>query len=223
MDKLDFRVGTLRDYLPDEAYQVACERAQRKVFADGDTLHSRGDTSPRLCIVADGAVRLGRFRPDGSFNLVTVLGIGGHFGDLGLQRAAYTHDGFAVGRCEIYVIKAKVLDDLLRTQPGFALGIWRCNTARLNAVLELYDDALTLGVTARLAKVIHIHMGYGELPDGVACRQRDFAELLGVSEVSIGNALRELEQAGLVATGYRCVRVPDQARLQDWLRKSAAI
>ena len=92
MDKLDFRVGTLRDYLPDEAYRVACERAQRKVFADGETLHSRGDASPRLCIVADGAVRLGRFRPDGSFNLVTVLGTGGHFGDLGLQRAAYTHD-----------------------------------------------------------------------------------------------------------------------------------
>ena len=223
MDRLDFRVGTLRDYLPDEAYKAACECARRKKFADGDALHLRGDTSPRLCIVAKGAVRIGRFRPDGSFNLVTVLGVGGHFGDIGLQRAAYTHDGFAVGNCEIYLIEAEVLDDLLRNQPGFALGIWRCNTARLNAVLELYDDALTLGVTARLAKVIHIHMGCGELADGVACRQRDFAELLGVTEVSIGNALKELEKAGLVETGYRYVRVPDKAKLEAWLRKSAAI
>ncbi len=223
MDILDFRVGTLRDYLPDDAYRAACERARGKKFADGDALHLRGDTSPRLCIVANGGVRLGRFRPDGSFNLVTVLGVGGHFGDIGLQRAAYSHDGFAVGNCEIHLIEADVLDDLLRNQPGFALGIWRCNTARLNAVLELYDDALTLGVTARLAKVIHIHMGCGELADGVACRQRDFAELLGVTKVSIGNALKELEKAGLVETGYRYVRVPDKARLQTWLRKSAAI
>ncbi len=223
MDNLDFRVGTLRDYLPAEAYQVACERAQRKVFEDGETLHSRGDVSPRLCIVADGSVRLGRFRPDGSFNLVTVLGPGGHFGDIGLHSAAYTHDGFAVGHCELHVIKAHVLDDLLRHQPGFALGIWRCNTARLNAVLELYDDALTLSVSARLAKVIYIHCGCGELDDGVACRQRDFAELLGVSEVAIGNALKELVKAGLVTTGYRCVKVPDKARLREWLREAAAI
>jgi len=223
MDILDFRVGTLRDYLPDGVYKAACESARQKKFADGEALHLRGDTAPRLCIVTKGAVRLGRFRPDGSFNLVTVLGVGGHFGDIGLQRAAYTHDGFAVGDCEIHLIEAEALDDLLRNQPGFALGIWRCNTARLNAVLELYDDALTLGVTARLAKVIHIHMGCGELADGVACRQRDFAELLGVTEVSIGNALKELEKSGLVETGYRYVKVPDKTRLQAWLRNSAAI
>ncbi|MEO1151786.1 MAG: Crp/Fnr family transcriptional regulator [Pseudomonadota bacterium] len=223
MDRLDFRVGTLLDYLPEQTYRAVCEKAHRKTFSDGNMLHLRGDRSPRLCIVANGTVRLGRFHPDGSFNLVTELGVGGHFGDIGLQHAAYTHDGIAVGDCEIYVIEADVLDELLRSQPGFALGIWRCNTARLNAVLELYDDALTLGVTARLAKVIHIHVGCGALADGVACRQRDFAELLGVTEVSIGNALKDLEKAGLVETGYRCVRVPDTAKLEAWLLKSAAI
>lgn len=223
MDRLDFRVGTLLDYLPEETYRAVCERAYRKRFADGEMLHLRGDTSPRLCIIAAGTVRLGRHHLDGSFNLVTELGVGGHFGDIGIQHAAYTHDGIAVGDCEINVIEAELLDELLRNEPGFALGIWRCNTARLNAVLGLYDDALTFGATVRLAKVIHIHIGNGELTDGVACRQRDFADLLGVSEVSIGTALKELEKAGLVETGYRCVKVPDKAKLQSWLRESGAI
>ncbi len=223
MDRLDFRIGTLLDYLPEETYRAVCERAHRKRFTDGEMLHLRGDSEPRLCIVASGRVRLGRYHPDGSFNLVTELGVGGHFGDIGIQHAAYTHDGIAVGDCEINVIEADLLDALLRNEPGFALGIWRCNTARLNAVLGLYDDALTFGVTVRLAKVIYIHMGSGELPDGVACRQRDFADLLGVSEVSIGNALKELEKMGVVETGYRCVKVPDKAKLETWLRASGAI
>lgn len=223
MDRLDFRVGTLLDYLPVETYRAVCEKAYRKIFSDGEVLHMRGDTSPRLCIVSAGRVRLGRYHPDGSFNLVTELGVGGHFGDIGIQHAAYTHDGIAVGDCEIYVIEAELLDELLRNEPGFALGIWRCNTARLNAVLGLYDDALTFGVTVRLAKVIYIHIGSGELTDGVACRQRDFADLLGVSEVSIGNALKDLEKAGLVETGYRCVKVPDRGKLQTWLHQAGAI
>lgn len=222
MDVLDFRIAPLRDYLPDKTYREACDRAHLKNYKDGQSLHARGDASPRLCIVAEGAVRLGRVRPDGSFNLVSVLGVGGHFGDVSLQRAVYTHDGYAAGDCEVFVVNAALLEDLLRNLPGFALGLWKCNTARLNALLELYDDARTLDVTARLAKVIYVHTGRGKLKDGVACRQRDLAELIGVSEVSIGNALKELSDAELVEPGYRCVKVPNKAKLKAWLRSTGA-
>lgn len=183
----------------------------------------RGDPSPRLCIVADGAVRIGRIRPDGSFNLVSVLGVGGHFGDVGLQREANTHDSYALGNCEIFVIESALLEEMLSNQLGFALGLWRCNTERLHAILELYDDARTLGIVARLAKVIYIHAGRGEFEDGVACRQRDLADLLGVSEVSVANALKALENAGLIKKGYRCVCVPSMASLKAWLQINNAI
>ena len=223
MDILDFRIRPLRDYLPDEAYREVCQRAPRRKFQDGDSMHTRGDTSPRVCIVANGAVRIGRIRPDGSFNLVSVLGVGGHFGDVGLQRAANTHNSYAIGNAEVFVIEAELLEDLLSNQPGFALGLWRCNTDRLHAILELYDDVRTLGIVVRLAKIIHIHAGRGELDDGVACRQRDLADLLGVTEVSVANALKTLEGAGLVKKGYRCVTVPSMEKLEMWLRSNNAI
>jgi CRP-like cAMP-binding protein len=223
MDILDFRIGTLRDFLPDDVYRDVCQRAPRRKFSDGQSLHRRGDPSPRLCIVAEGAVRIGRVRPDGSFNLVCVLGVGGHFGDVGLQCEANTHDSYAVGHCEIFVLESALLEDILCHQPGFSLGLWRCNTARLHALLELYDAARTFGVLARLAKILYIHTGRGDLENGVNCRQRDLADLLGVSEVSIGNALKVLENSGLIKNGYRCVLVPNKPNLESWLKKQNVI
>lgn len=223
MDLFDFRVRPLREYVSVAVYDEVCRRARRRKFPDGELLHMRGDNSPRLCIVAAGAVRIGRVRPDGSFNLVSVLGVGSHFGDVGLQRAVNTHDSYAHGDCELLIIEAAMLENLLESQPGFALGLWRCSTARLEALLELYDDVRTLSVEVRLAKVIYLHAGRGDLADGIACRQRDFAELLGVTEVSIGVALKALGRAGLIENGYRCVKVPDKQNLGAWLESNNAI
>jgi len=222
MDLLDFGLKALSDYLSEAVKRGIAQRAQRRLFADGQEMHARGDDGARLCIIVTGAARFGRFQHDGSFKLLTMLGPGAHYGDVALQRREFTQSVFAVGHSEVDVLEASALDELLNEQSGLAIALWRCNTARLNAVLELYDDARTLPVAARLAKVVYVHMGRGDIPDGVACLQRDLAALLGVSQVSIGNALRELERAGLVKAGYGKVMVPDKAKLKLWLRKSGA-
>lgn len=222
MDRLDFGLKPLSDYLSEAVAAEVRRRAKRRSFADKQALHTRGDDQARLCIVVDGKVRFGRFQHDGSFKLLAMLGPGAHYGDVALQRQAFTQNVYACGRAEIDVIDAAMLETLLRDLPELAVALWRCNTARLNAVLELYDDARTLTVTARLAKVIYVHLGRGALANGVACLQSDLAELLGVSKVSVGKAMRDLEQAGLVQSGYRQIIVPNKSKLKAWLRKSGA-
>ncbi|NWH07308.1 MAG: Crp/Fnr family transcriptional regulator [Alphaproteobacteria bacterium] len=222
MDLLDFGLKPLRDHLSEAVKGEVRRRAQRRRFEDKQALHMRGDDEARLCIVASGMVRFGRFQHDGSFKLLAMLGPGAHYGDVALQRHAFTQNVYALGPTEIDVIDAAALEILLRDQPELAVALWRCNTARLNAVLELYDDARTLNVTARLAKVIYVHMGRGEVANGVACLQRDLAELLGVSKVALGNAMRDLERAGLVQSGYRRIIVLNKAKLKSWLRTSGS-
>jgi CRP/FNR family cyclic AMP-dependent transcriptional regulator len=222
VDLLDFGLKPLSDYFSEVLKREVRRRALRRSFEDKQALHLRGDDDARLCIVASGMVRFGRFQNDGSFKLLAMLGPGAHYGDVALQRQTFTQNVYAVGRTAIDVIDAAALERLLREQPELALALWRCNTARLNAVLELYDDARTLNVTARLAKVIYVHTGRGELANGVACLQSDLAELLGVSKVAVGTAMRELERAGLVQSGYRQVIVPNKSKLKAWLRRSGA-
>lgn len=223
MDLLDFCITPLREFLPDLTYDEVCRRAQRMTFRDGQALHARGDDVVRLCMVQEGAVRFGRFRQEGMFNMLAMIGPGAHFGDIAQQRSTRTNNAYAIGDTVVGFIEASIFEDLLKNVPSFTEGLRQANTARLSALLELYDDARSLGVTVRLGKLVYIHAGRGELADGVACLQRDLAELLGVSLVSIGTALKELEKEGLVETGYRCVRVPDKARLKAWLLKSGAV
>lgn len=222
MDLLDFGLKPLCDYLSEVVKGELRRRSQRRRFEDGQAVHMRGDSEARLCVVAAGMVRFGRFQHDGSFKLLATLGPGAHYGDVALQRQAFTQNVHALGRTEIDVIDAVSLETLLSDQPELAIALWHCNTARLNAVLELYDDARTLNVTARLAKVIYVHTGRGKLANGVACLQRDLAELLGVSRVAVGKAMRELESAGLVQSGYRQIIVPNKGKLKSWLRRSGA-
>lgn len=222
MDVLDFALKPLTAYLSKDAIEATRVRANQVTFQDGESLQMRGDKSARLCLVRQGAVRLGRFQHDGAFTMVSMVGAGGHFGDVGLHRTKQTHDVHAVGAAEIDVIDAAVLEDLLEHEPGFAAALWRCNTARLNAMMELYEDARTLTIPQRLAKVLYLHRGRGSVPDGIACVQRDLAALLGVTQVSIGTAIKELESQRLANAGYRCIKVPDKKRLGIWLRKTGA-
>jgi len=220
MDLLDFGLKPLSDYLPKDVMIEVRRRSQRRGFKDGQAMHMRGDDEPRLCIIAAGRVRFGRFQNDGSFKLLSMLGPGAHYGDVALERRTFTQNVYALGRTEVDVIDAATLESLVRDHPGLASALWRCNTVRLSAVLELYDDATTLSVTARLAKVIYVHTGRGEMANGVACLQRDLADLLGVSKVAVGKAMRDLEMTGLVQSGYRQIIVPNKSRLKAWLRKS---
>lgn len=223
MDLLDFGIPPLRHYMPEKVYRAALSRSHRVKYSDGQAMHARGDEGPRLSIIADGAVRVGRFHFDGSFNLLSTLGPGAHFGDVGLQRRSFTQNVYAAGDCEVDVIATPILEELIESDAAFAAGLWRCATIRLDTVLGLYHDARSLPVVVRLAKIIHVHLGHGSISDGVACLQRDLAELLGVSQVSVGTALKELEKAGLVEPGYRSIRVPDKARLEAWLATKGAL
>lgn len=222
MDVLDFALKPLSAYIPDETFAELRARSNRISFTHGECLQRRGDQSVRLCLVNKGAVRLGRFQHSGAFTMITMVGPGAHFGDVGLRRRAQTHDVHAVGDVEIDVINGSDLEALLTRLPDLGAGLWRCNTDRMNALMELYEDARTLSIPQRLAKLLYVHVGRGEMPDGVACLQRDLAALLGVTHVSISTALRELESADLIAARYRCIEVPNKERLGVWLRNAGA-
>jgi len=58
-----------------------------------------------------------------------------------------------------------------------------------------------------------------EDPALVECNQANLAFTLGVSRVSIGKALAQLQRANLLVLGYRTIKIADRAMLKRWLEK----
>lgn len=190
-------------------------RATRAVFADGQLIHARGDPDGRLCLVLEGAVRLGRLRRDGGLALLATVAEGHHFGHFPIPGIdARSHDAVAEGRTVLAYLARARLVDLMRETPELGVALLEIATHRLAVTTEFYDDVRRLTPAERLAKLLlRAAPGGGE----VACTQAQLAQTLGVSEVTLGKALRLLSQAGIAEPGYGLVRVPDSARLAAWM------
>jgi CRP-like cAMP-binding protein len=136
------------------------------------------------------------------------------FGDL-----PRTHDATAVGATVIDSLDHARVDRLLIEAPELWRILMVATTKRLHDALELLDDFRRLPLPALTAKLLLTLPPSKEDAALVACNQADLAFTLGVSRVSIGKALAQLQKANLLVLGYGAIRIRDRAALQRWLAK----
>lgn len=194
-------------------------------YVDGQIIHSRGDKKPGLSIVKSGAVRVGTIGLDGSFQTVSVLGVGQSFGEhtvlAGLPR---THDVSAAGSAEIYQMTAPVFMRLVEAHAELTSILLKVSLIRSHGLLEQIDDMRRLTLPVRLAKLLMSIRG--EVAEGrarVTCRQSELAYTLGVSRVALGNAVKRLTKTGLIVPGYGYVTIMDIGRLSGWVAAQSKI
>jgi CRP-like cAMP-binding protein len=96
-------------------------------------------------------------------------------------------------------------------------------TKRLHDALELLDDFRRLPLPALTAKLLLSLAPSKHDPALVECNQADLAFTLGVSRVSVGKALAQLQRAKLLVLGYRTIRITDRAVLKSWLEKQRVL
>lgn len=187
-------------------------------YQDGQLIHARGDVDRGLSIVRSGAVRFGNAGEDGSYVTTTVMGPGQSFGEFTLfGDLPRTHDATAVGTTVIDRLDHTRVKRLLAEAPELWHILLVATTKRLHDALELLDDLRRLPLPALTAKLLLTLPPSETNPAQVPCNQADLAFSLGVSRVSIGKALAQLQKAGLVALGYRTITIRDRAALQRWL------
>lgn len=193
-------------------------------YSDGQLIHSRGDPKPGLSIVRNGAIKVGIFGIDGSFIATSIVGPGQSFGEFtlfaGLPR---THDVSAVGHTEIDQISAKSFKVLFDAEPELARTMLIISLTRTHHLLELLDDMRRLSLPVRAAKFLHSMSQSANDTDALTCRQSDLAFTLGVSRISLGKALRQLADQGLIVLGYGKILLPDTQKLSAWVTDHSLI
>lgn len=189
---------------------------QERHFTAGQTIHSQGDRLPGLSIITTGQVRFGIFGVNGDYIQTGILGQGHCFGEATLfTEKPRPYDAEAIGDTTILKVNKPDIDKLVAHHPSFAQALLVTLTGRLYEALEFADDLRTLSLEARIAKqLLTFHRSGGLNNHIIPVRQSDLANSLGISRVSAGKALSNLQQQGLIKLGYGEIQITDALQLE---------
>ena len=224
VDLARVRASAFMDMLPLSLSEKLKQSAVIRRYSHGQIIHSRGDENPGLSVIKTGAAHAGVYGEDGSFVMTSILGAGQAFGQFtlfsGLPR---THDMTAAGPTEIFEIPARKFMKLYDTEPDLSKALLSTSLLRMHLLLELLDAIRRLPMLERTAKVLTIIMQTSDSKERYKCRQSDLAFTLGVSRVSLGKALKQLEKLHLIELGYGEIRISNVDIMEKWIAKNCDV
>ena len=113
----------------------------------------------------------------------------------------------ASGEARLISIDRPLLRELMADDIGWAELLLRSLSRQLAGALDLIDGERQLSTVDRLAKLLQVMARDSDTGDVVRASQQQLADLLGVSRVTLGAALRELAARGTIKRGYRQVQM----------------
>jgi CRP-like cAMP-binding protein len=190
-------------------------------YTNDQIVHSRGAIKPGLSVVKSGSVNVGIFGVDGKFIPIAILGSGECFGEFTLfVDLPRTHDIHASGNTELYQLNSVQFNRLSVEHPEIIKALLKINLLRNHNLLEMLDSIRRLPLLERTASTLNALLNTSNSQSSISCTQDQLAFNLGVSRVSVGKALRILEQQGLIQIGYRKIDFPSLYKFKQWLHKN---
>lgn len=216
---------TLFRSLPEEVMESLLSTGSIRDYADKQLIYSRGDCDRELNIVDSGAVRVSNVDMDGRRTESAVLEVGDSFGEFTLFAGTPRFFDFhAQGDTRIRTIDLVQFDALMQSSVALRNGVLKMLTHRLLFAVGLIEDIRRLPIPAQLAKYL-LQCCEKSADNQWLYRgtQSEVADVIGVSRVSIGHALKSLKEAKLIRTGYGCIHIENKAALQRWVLQQSSL
>ena len=178
-------------------------------FPDNALIQQRGEKTQGFWLIEQGQVAVGQFLEDGAFRAIAVLGPGDSYGELALlTRRERIVDAVARGPATLRWIDGTRFETALMQDLAAARSIIGALAEELQELIDLLANTRRGTATHRIARFL------SRLADGegkVRMSQEELAELVGVTRATVNAALRDFEEQGLIARGYREVALMDRA------------
>jgi CRP/FNR family cyclic AMP-dependent transcriptional regulator len=161
-----------------------------------------GDSTENVCFVLRGTLRVLVSDPDGREVILSILGPGELFGEMGvidgLSRSATV---IASEACDLVVIANTDFKRCLAENFDLSLSIMRGLVQRLRAADKAIESLALLDVYGRVARLLLEMAEDG--PDGkrVVTRKvtkQDMAKMVGASREMVSRVMKDLQRQGLV-------------------------
>jgi CRP-like cAMP-binding protein len=205
--------------LDDEERRRLFSVSRRRRFARNEVIFHEGDPADSLHLLASGHVSVRVATPDGDSVTLAIIGPGEAFGEFALigrdnRRAATVT---ALEQCETLCVQRERFDALRRDHPRLdrmLAEILAIEVRRLDSrLLEFLYLPADKRVLRRLASLGKVYRDGDRKPVVVPLTQDVIASLAGASRPTTNQALRVVEDAGIVEIGRGRIEILDPAAL----------
>lgn len=188
--------------------------ATRRRFAPKSVILSEGEVADSLYLVLTGSVTVSVEDVEGEELILTYLGPGECFGELGLFEATPRRSASVYARtaCEVAVVTYERLRRLIDVEPKLLLPIMRQIAQRLRGASQKLGDLVFLDVAGRIARTLLDLAADSQAithPDGMLVRitREELGRLVNCSRKMAGRVLADLQQQGLIEMHGKCIVV----------------
>ena len=191
-----------------ELQEVAAHAQIRKVPTD-TTIFYEGDPADAVFVVVNGRVKVVTTSSDGKEFILTVLGSGQVFGEMGLLEGAPRSAAvITITEVELLVIKRDDFDRLIESSPTISRKLMAILSRRLRRANSKMESLAYMDVAGRLARyLLDMALDHGQrLGNGWVVVKRpthsDIAHSIGTSREPVSRLINEFEEGfGLVNKG----------------------
>jgi len=183
--------------------------SQARALPTDTTIFHEGDPADAVFVVVNGRVKVVTTSSDGKEFILSVLGAGQVFGEMGLLEVApRSASVVSITEVELLVIKRDDFDHLLTASPTISRKLMAILSRRLRRANSKMESLAYMDVAGRLARyLLDMALDHGQrLGNGWVVVRRpthsDIAHSIGTSRETVSRLINEFEEGfGLVNKG----------------------
>lgn len=205
--------------LPASTIQAVCDRMWLNRVRRGQVLYTEGNGATHFYAIRSGRVKLVKVNAAGRAHVTSLLRSGDLFGFEALFDETYSTGAEAITHCELCLVSADHLGELMEQVPNLARDLARYLHGQLSRARDRQMAATATGASARVAAyLLHALSGDGR-NDGrrIAAQDLTLKELggvLGLAPETVCRVLARFRSRGIVENLPSGFRVKDLEALR---------
>ena len=185
-------------------------------IARGAIVLAQGDPGDALYLIAEGQLKVAVFAEDGREVILSVLAVGGFFGEMSLlddePRSAHV---IAMTDAVLFQLRREDLRARLAASPELAVAMLRELSRRLRRADETITGLALLDVSGRIATLL---LDLAQEEDGTRITRKlthaTIGQMVGASRETVSRTMRGLVVAGVIAVSRKEIVLKDSAKLR---------
>ncbi|HJU90596.1 MAG TPA: Crp/Fnr family transcriptional regulator [Gemmatimonadaceae bacterium] len=215
----------IADFLGTVPLLSSLDRTELMRFADltrersyprGSVILFEDDPGDALFVVREGRVKVVLIGDDGREVILAILGVGDHFGELSLidgqPRSAHV---IAMDDANLLILRREDFRRRVTEAPAVAWALLMELSRRLRRADEKIGSLVLLDVHGRIARLL---LDAAAESGGDIIQKRlthqTIAQMIGASRETVSRAMREFQDAGLIAVVRRQISIADRSSLE---------